>query len=197
MGRQWPAMGSEALNTTVLAYVLLKEVAITAITPITPTIVWTQAKLQGGNTAPLTSTENWIKFWPHPSDQDPDSPTASPFHQEASISLLSFSIRGQTEWKPQLQKTNQTDHLDHSVKLLNETISHAMWGHAMVKSSDKTWSIGEGNGKPLQYSCLESPMNSTTRQKHTTPKDERPRLVGAQYATVAGSNVPFHGQWTY
>ena len=40
---------------------------------------------------------------------------SSPCHQEASISLLSLSIRGQTEWKPQLQKTNQTDHLDHSL----------------------------------------------------------------------------------
>ena len=51
----------------------------------------------------------------------------------------------------------------------------------MVKSSDKTWSTGEGNGKPLQYSCLENPMNSMKRQKDTTLKDELPRLVGAQY----------------
>ena len=53
----------------------------------------------------------------------------------------------------------------------------------MVESSDKTWSTGEGNGKPLQYSCLESPMNSRKRQKDRTLKDELPRLVGAQYAT--------------
>ena len=53
----------------------------------------------------------------------------------------------------------------------------------MVESSDKTWSTGEGNGKPLQYSCLENPMNSMKRQKDMTPKDEFPRLVGAQYAT--------------
>ena len=45
------------------------------------------------------------------------------------------------------------------------------------------WSIGEGNGKPLQYSCLENPMNSMKRQKDRTLKDELPRLVGAQYAT--------------
>ena len=50
-------------------------------------------------------------------------------------------------------------------------------------SSDKMWSSGEGNGKPLQYSCLENPMNSTKRQKDRTPKDEMPRLVDAQYAT--------------
>ena len=45
------------------------------------------------------------------------------------------------------------------------------------------WSTGEGNGKPLQYSCLEDPMNSMKRQKHRTLKDELPRWVGAQYAT--------------
>ena len=53
----------------------------------------------------------------------------------------------------------------------------------MVESSDKTWSTGAGNGKPLQYSCLENPMNSVKRQKDRTLKDELPRLVGAQYAT--------------
>ena len=53
----------------------------------------------------------------------------------------------------------------------------------MVESSDKTWSTGEGNGKPLQYSCLENPMNSMKRQKGITLKDELPRSVGAQYAT--------------
>ena len=45
------------------------------------------------------------------------------------------------------------------------------------------WSPGEGNGKPLQYSCLEHPMNSMKRQKDRTLEDELPRLVGAQYAT--------------
>ena len=53
----------------------------------------------------------------------------------------------------------------------------------MVESSDKTWSTGERNGKPLQYSCLENPMNSIKRQKDRTLKDELPRSVGAQYAT--------------
>ena len=45
------------------------------------------------------------------------------------------------------------------------------------------WSTGEGNGKPLQYSCLENPMNSMKRQNDRTPKEELPRSVGAQYAT--------------
>ena len=54
----------------------------------------------------------------------------------------------------------------------------------MVESSDKTWSTGEGHDKPLQHSCLENPMNSMKRPKNRTLKDELPRSVGAQYATV-------------
>ena len=54
----------------------------------------------------------------------------------------------------------------------------------MVERSDRIWSTGEGNGKPLQYSCLENPVNSMKRQKDRTLKDELPRLVGAQYATT-------------
>ena len=53
----------------------------------------------------------------------------------------------------------------------------------MVERSDRMWSTGEGNGKPLQYSCLENPMNSMKRQKDRTLKDELPRLVDAQYVT--------------
>ena len=53
--------------------------------------------------------------WPCPSEQDPDYPSVSLSHQEASISFLSFSIRGQTEWKPQSQKTNQTYHMEHGL----------------------------------------------------------------------------------
>ena len=53
----------------------------------------------------------------------------------------------------------------------------------MLESPDKTWSIGEGNSKPFQHSCLENPMNSMKRQKDMTLKDELPRLVRAQYAT--------------
>ena len=52
----------------------------------------------------------------------------------------------------------------------------------MVESSEKLWFSGEGNGKPLQYSCLENPMESMKRQKARTLKDELPRSVGAQYA---------------
>ena len=56
-------------------------------------------------------------------------------------------------------------------------------GLVMVENSDKIWSTGEGNGKQLQYSCLEYPIKSMKRQKDRTLKDELPRSVGAQYAT--------------
>ena len=60
-------------------------------------------------------------------------------------------------------------------------------GRIMVERSDRMWSTGEGNSKPLQYSCLENPMNSVKRQNDRILKDELLRSVGAQYATG--------GQW--
>ena len=56
-------------------------------------------------------------------------------------------------------------------------------GQVMVEKSDRMGSSGEGNGKPLQYSCLENPMNSMKRQNDSILKEELPRSVGAQYAT--------------
>ena len=53
----------------------------------------------------------------------------------------------------------------------------------MLEGSDKTWYTGEGNGKPLEYSCFENLMNSMKKQKGRTLKDELPRSGGAQYAT--------------
>ena len=53
----------------------------------------------------------------------------------------------------------------------------------MMERSDRMWFTGEGNGKPLQYSCLENPMNSMKRQNDRILKEELPRSVGAQYAT--------------
>ena len=82
--------------------------------------------------------------------------------------------------------------MDHSrVKLshVSMKLSHAMGGgghpnaQVMVERSDRMWSTGEGNGKPLQYSCRENPMNSMKRQNDRTLKDELPRSVGGQYAT--------------
>ena len=56
-------------------------------------------------------------------------------------------------------------------------------GRVMVERSDRMWSTGEGKGKPLQYSCLENPMNSLKRQYDRTLKEELPGSVGAQHAT--------------
>ena len=56
-------------------------------------------------------------------------------------------------------------------------------GQVMVETSEKTWSTREGNVKPLQYSCLENPMNSMKRQNDRILKEDLPKSVGAQYAT--------------
>ena len=53
----------------------------------------------------------------------------------------------------------------------------------MVERPDRMWSTGEGNGKPLQYSCLENRMNSMKRQNDRILKEELPRSVSAQCAT--------------
>ena len=64
-------------------------------------------------------------------------------------------------------------------------------GWVLMESSDKMWSTGEGNGKSLQYSCLENCMNIMKRQKDRTLKDELPRSVGAQYAIeISGEITP-------
>ena len=89
--------------------------------------------------------------------------------------------------KPYSQKTSQYNQT-RTTALSNSTkLSHARGatqdGWVMVERSDRMWSTGEGNGKPLQYSCLENPVNSMKRQKDRMPKDELPRSVGAQYAT--------------
>ena len=66
-------------------------------------------------------------------------------------------------------------------------LRHAMWGHprqwVMEERSDRMCSTGEGNGKPLQYSCLENPMESMKRQNDRILKEELPRSLGAQYAS--------------
>ena len=89
--------------------------------------------------------------------------------------------------KPYSQKTSQSNHtrttpLSNSMKL-----SHAHGAiqdrQVMAERSDRMWSTGQGNGKTLQYSYLENPMNSMKRQNDRILKEELPRSVGAQYAT--------------
>ena len=62
-------------------------------------------------------------------------------------------------------------------------------GQVMVERSDRMWSPGEGNGKPLQYSCLDSPMNSMKRQNDRILNEELPRSVSAQYATEDSGEI--------
>ena len=64
-------------------------------------------------------------------------------------------------------------------------------GWVMVERSDRMWSTGEGNGKPLQYSCLENPMNSMKRQNDRILREELPRSLGVQHATeISGEITP-------
>ena len=89
--------------------------------------------------------------------------------------------------KPYSQKTSHSNHTRTTALSNSMKLSHAhrttQDGRVMVERSDRTWSTGEGNGKPLQYSCLENPMNSMKRQYDRIPKEELPRSLGAQYAT--------------
>ena len=89
--------------------------------------------------------------------------------------------------KPYSQKTSQSNYtrttaLSSSMKLNHAPGATQDW-RVMVERSDRMWSTGEGNGKPLQSSCLENPMNNMKRQNDRIPKEELPRSVGAQYAT--------------
>ena len=89
--------------------------------------------------------------------------------------------------KPYSQKTSQSNHTRTTALCNLMKPSHALRvtqeGRVMVDRSDRMWSTGEGNGKPLQYSCLENPMNSMKRQNNRILNEELPRLVGVQYAT--------------
>ena len=93
--------------------------------------------------------------------------------------------------KPYSQKTSQSNHTRTTALSNSVKPSHACEGTqdrwVIVERSDRMWSTGEGNGKPLQYSCLENPMNSMKRQNDRIRKEELPRSLGAQYATG--------GQW--
>ena len=89
--------------------------------------------------------------------------------------------------KPYSQKTSQSNHtrttaLSNSMKL-SDARGATQDGRVMVERSDKMWSTGEGNGKPLQYSCLENLMNSMKRQNDRILNEELLRSVGAQHAT--------------
>ena len=89
--------------------------------------------------------------------------------------------------KPYSQKTSQSNHTRTTALSNSMKLSHARGatqdGRAMMERSDRMGSTGEGNGKPLQYSCVENPMNSMKRQNDRILKEELLRSVGPQYAT--------------
>ena len=89
--------------------------------------------------------------------------------------------------KPYSQKTNQSNHTRTTALSNSMKLSHACGasqdGRVMVERSNRMWSTGEGNGKPLQDSCLENPMNSMKRQNDKILKGELPGSIGAQYTT--------------
>ena len=85
------------------------------------------------------------------------------------------------------QKTSQSNHTRTTALSNFMKLSHACGAtqdeQVMVETSDRMWSTGEGNGKPLHYSCLENPMNCMKRQNDRILKEDLPRSVGAQCAT--------------
>ena len=111
-------------------------------------------------------------------------------HGKRNPSKMVGVARGQQRadtLKPYSQKTSQSNHTRTTALSNSMKLSHALRatqeGRVMVERSDRMRSSGEGNGKPLQYSCLENTMNSMKRQYDRIPKEELPRSVGAQYAT--------------
>ena len=90
--------------------------------------------------------------------------------------------------KPYAQKTSQSNHSRTTALSNSMKLSHARGatqdGWVMVERSDRMWSTGEWNGKPIQYSCLENLMNSMKRQNDRIQKEVLPRSVGAQYDTL-------------
>ena len=121
-------------------------------------------------------------YWtcPCPSEQDPVSHSVSLSHQEAFIGLLSYSIRGQRNWNHNHRKLNNlitwTTAFSNSMKLWAMPYRATQDGQVMVENSDKMWSTGEENGKPLQYSCLENPMNSMKMAKRKDTERWTPQV---------------------
>ena len=106
----------------------------------------------------------------------------------ASFHILRPNLLQRAETlKPYSQKTCQSNHTRATALSNSMKLSHARGatqdGRVMVERFDRMWSTGEGNCKPLQYSCLENPMNSMKRRNDRILKEELPRSVGAQYAT--------------
>ena len=95
--------------------------------------------------------------------------------------------------KPYSQKTSQSHHtrttaLSNSMKL-SHSCGATKEGWVIVERSDRVWSTGEGDGKPLQHSCLENPTNSMKRQNGRILKDELPRSVGVKMLLMISGEI--------
>ena len=105
----------------------------------------------------------------------------------ASGAITSWQIDEETVETSYSQKTSQSNHTRTTALSNSMKLSHARGAtqdeRVMVERSDRMWSTGEGNGKPLQYFCLENPINSMKRQNDRILREELLGSVGAQYAT--------------
>ena len=149
----------------------LKEVTLSSLPPWQFGLRWSNRE----ETQPHPSTENWIKDW---LSMAPSIriwiPPQSLIRKLPLASYCSPSNRLKTTIKKLTNLITWTTALSNSVKLWATPCMATRDRWVMVESSDKTWSTGEGNGKPLQHSSLENPMNSMKRQKGRTLKDELP-----------------------
>ena len=155
---QWPAAESGALNTT--------DLGATGHVDMSPfegdhcychclyynlALDWTTGKEQRPtHQHKIDLKHHW--GWLCPSDQEPDSPRASPSHPEASKSLLSLSVN----YRKLTKLITWIKVYSNSMKLWEMLCRATQDGWVMVEISDKMWSIGKGNGKPLQYTWLEN-----------------------------------------
>ena len=134
---------------------------------------------------PHPSAGNWIKDllgMALPTRASPSFPHSQSL-PSGSAFVDSHSSEGRHNGNHNQRKWTKMMALYNSMKLWTMPYRTTQDGWVMAERYDKTWFTGEGDGKPLQHSCLENPMNSMKRQKHMTLKDEPPGLVGVQYTT--------------
>ena len=145
-------------------------------------MVWHQVKNREG-TQPYPSTENWIKdlLSIPPIRRRPSLPLSQclpsgSFHKPLNPSLSEDRQNENHNHRKLTNLITWTTALSNSKKLWDMPCRATQDRQVMVESSDKMWSTGEGNDKPLQYSCLENPINSMKRQKDRTVKDGTPQV---------------------
>ena len=135
----------------------------------------------GGEEIPLVQgKEQWLRF-------AEEIPHAQGRRNPSKMVDVARGHQRADTLKPYSQKTSQFNHTRTTALSNSMKLSHGRWatqdGWVMVERADRMWSTREGNGKPLQYSCLENPMNSMKGQNDRILKGELPKSVGAQYAT--------------